>query len=175
VARQTFQRASQIARDIVEARMTKLLSAAFQTSVGGGRDLANALAEERALFDGLVERLRGFRAKVAPYLEPTGGSAPAASPRAGASSPEAPASARPPSIDAGGPSSSADAPTARSAPGPPRGYVRILRDSRPIELPGETLELRKEDVVSLPLDVARLLVEGRVAEWIEPASRRAVT
>jgi hypothetical protein len=58
---------------------------------------------------------------------------------------------------------------------PARGYVRILRDSRPIELPGETLELRKEDVVSLPLDVARLLVEGRVAEWVEPANRRAVT
>jgi DNA replication initiation complex subunit (GINS family) len=177
VARQTFQRAAQIARDIVEARMTKILSAAFQTSVGGGRDLSNALAEERGLFDSLVAGLRTHRTKVAPYLD-SGSSTSAGAPTASAPAP-APSEPR-----ARPDPSPGEAPTRRRGDGsaPPRSasatalaVVRILKDGRPIEIPGETLELRKEDVLSLPYDVGRLLVEGRVAEWVEPADRRAVT
>ena len=45
LARQTHQRAGQVARDIVEARVNKLLTAAFQASIGGGRELFYALRE----------------------------------------------------------------------------------------------------------------------------------
>ncbi|HEY6239159.1 MAG TPA: hypothetical protein VIZ68_08250, partial [Thermoplasmata archaeon] len=72
LARQTYQRAAQVARDIVEARMMKVLNLAFQASVGSGRDLTNALPQERALFDRLVEGLKGHRQTVSPYLEATG-------------------------------------------------------------------------------------------------------
>ena len=70
VARQTHQRASQVGRDIYEARMTKLLSAAFQASAGGAKDVGNILPEERALFDGLVKLLRDHRTQAAPFLDP---------------------------------------------------------------------------------------------------------
>ena len=43
LSRQTYQRASQVARDIIEARMTKLLSLSFQASVGGTKELPNSL------------------------------------------------------------------------------------------------------------------------------------
>src|SRR5579863_781126 len=43
LSRQTYVRASQVARDLVEARMSKVISIAFQASIGGARDLANAL------------------------------------------------------------------------------------------------------------------------------------
>ncbi|HTT35369.1 MAG TPA: hypothetical protein VMH78_05825 [Thermoplasmata archaeon] len=150
VARQTFQRASQIARDIVEARMTKILSQAFQASVGGSRDLANALPEERTLFDDLAEALRGHRHAVAPYLDPVA---------------PAPGAARP-----------APAPAEPARAGPPAGprrdgatsvLVRVLKDGRPVDIGGETIDLRKEDLLTVPPEVARILVEGKVAERIE--------
>ena len=72
LARQTHQRAVQTARDIVEARMMKILTAALQASLGGSRDLPNALPEERTLHESLLGYLRQHRSEVAPYLEPTG-------------------------------------------------------------------------------------------------------
>jgi DNA replication initiation complex subunit (GINS family) len=154
VARQTHQRASQLARDIVESRMNKLLTTAFQASVGGTREIANALPEERELFDRLVETMRHFRRTAAPYLE-TGGPAIA-------NSSELPTEARAaPAIDA---SPTAKLPVLES---PPVAFVRILQSSPPLEIGGETIELRAEDILSLPPEVARILVEGRVAERIQ--------
>lgn len=152
VARQTYQRASQVARDIIEARMTKLLSQAFQASVGGGRELANALPEERELFEALARTLRAHRQNVAPYLDPTG--------------PTAPAPARPPPAAQAPP---APAPPAPEPAAPTAVLVRILKDGRPVEVGGETLELRKEDLLTVPPEIARLLVDAKMAERIETA------
>ncbi|MGI0155424.1 MAG: hypothetical protein ACREDE_04740, partial [Thermoplasmata archaeon] len=70
ISRQTYQRASQISRDIVEARTQKVLTAAFQASVGGARELPNVLAEERAIFDAILTTLTEHRRADAPYLDP---------------------------------------------------------------------------------------------------------
>jgi DNA replication initiation complex subunit (GINS family) len=159
ISRQTYQRASQVARDILEARAQKLLSAVFQASVGGPRDIPNALAEERALFDRLLDALLEFRRGSAPYLEsapatPTGAPAP--------SLPPPPPSPRP------APSPPAKVPppagTGPSAPASATTFVRIVRTTRPLELGAETVDLREDDVLSLPAEAARLLVEAKVAE-----------
>jgi DNA replication initiation complex subunit (GINS family) len=160
LARQTYQRAAQIARDIVEARMMKILTLAFQASVGTGREMTNALGEERALFDRLVESLRAHRQQVAPFLEPSGAGTATAVPT-------------PPS--AGTPS--AAAPSSAPSHGPTKGtvLVRILRDAPPIELGTGTLELRREDVLDLPAEAAKILIQAQVAERIAPAAPPQVT
>ena len=150
VARQTYQRASQVARDIVEARMTKILSQAFQASVGGSRDLPNALPEERELFDALGRTLRAHRQAVAPYLDPTGPTP--APPVRGPSAVERPPAAEP-----------------RAPAGPAAVVIRVLKDGRPVEVGGETIDLRKEDVLTLPAETARILIEAKVAEKVERA------
>lgn len=160
LARQTYQRATQVARDVIEARMSKILSLAFQASVGGARELANALPEERTFFDQLTLTLRDHRHAVAPFLEPAG-------PPAGAAAPATP----PPTAL---PTTTRTEPATPSA-APPATYVRVLKDGKPIEVSGETIDLRKEDVLSLPPETARLLVGAKVAEMILPAKPRPVT
>ncbi len=158
LARQTYQRASQVARDVVEARMTKVLSQAFQASVGGAKDLPNALPEERSLFDELLGRLRAHRQAVAPFLEPgAAGTEPAAEP------------APPP------PSPVPAAPGASAPAAPGTLLVRVLKDGRPIVVGGESVELRKEDLLSLPAETARLLIEAKVAEAVRPQEPPATT
>jgi DNA replication initiation complex subunit (GINS family) len=152
LARQTYQRASQVARDLIEARMTKILSLAFQASIGGGKEVANALPEERTLFDALTDTLHQHRNTVAPYLAPEGWSGPAAA--AGAAAPAPTKAARPS--------------TANEPDVPPTTYVRILQDSRPLALAGETIELRREDLLSLPEQTARILIEAKIAERVRP-------
>ncbi len=70
ISRQTYQRASQAARDIVEGRVQKVVTTAFQASIGGSRDLPNALAEERAIFDRILAVLLEHRRTAAQYIEP---------------------------------------------------------------------------------------------------------
>lgn len=159
LSRQTFQRASQVARDILEARMTKLLSLAFQASVGGSKELSNALPEERGLFESLTSVLRAHRSSLAPYLASP--DAPPVNP------PEAAARSTVPPIHAAPPPSAAAPPT----PGPAQALVRILKDSRALELGAETIELRKEDLVSLPPEVARILIDGKIAEAVQAEPR----
>ena len=43
ISRQTYQRAIQVSRDIVEGRIQKVLNAAFQAGIGGSRDLPDDL------------------------------------------------------------------------------------------------------------------------------------
>ncbi|MCI4321345.1 MAG: hypothetical protein L3K18_02090 [Thermoplasmata archaeon] len=161
LARQTHSRASQVARDIVEARMSKVLSVAFQASVGGSRDIPNALPEERALFDRVVDVLRGHRTAVAPFLESTA--------VAGAS---APIVAAPPEVlGTGHPTSAPSTP-----PDAPRlAYVRVLKDGPTVEMGKETLELRAEDVLALPEERANLLVKSGLAERIRRDERPVTT
>ena len=155
ISRQTYQRASQVARDILEARTQKLLSAAFQASVGGARDLPNLLSEERALFDQMLATLLEFRRASAPYLDagtPAAGTPPAPGPAPVPAAAATPAPPRP------------AAPPAPRAPPVATAYVRIVRTTRPLELGAETVDLREDDVLSLPAEAAKLLVDGKVAE-----------
>ena len=165
ISRQTYQRAIQVARDIVEGRTQKVLNAAFQASIGGSRDLVNALPEERTLFDQVLGTLLDFRRSSAAYIEPSAGPSPppvVRPPEASAPSAAAPAPPSPPL-----------APAARSRPA--LVYVRIVKDSRPIEVGSETVDLKADDVLSLPPETARLLVEAKVAEPLSSAPTRPVT
>ncbi len=163
IARQTYQRASSIARDIVEGRAQKVLTAAFQASIGGTRELPHALPEERALFDGLLGALLAHRRSAAGYLEPHAGT------------PTAPAGP-PARSDEPTPARSREPPTAANAPNvPATSWVRLLKDGRPIEVGSETIDLRADDVLSLPPETAKLLIDAKMAEAIRPGSVRTVT
>jgi DNA replication initiation complex subunit (GINS family) len=158
LARQTYQRAAQIARDIVEARMMKILTLAFQASVGSGREVTNALPEERALFDKLVETLRTHRQDVAPFLESGPAVAAAAAPAPAGTSPALKPTVPEPELA-----------------GKQSVLVRILRDAPAIELGSGTLELRKEDVLDLPADTAKILIQAQIAVRVSPAAPTRVT
>jgi len=54
-------------------------------------------------------------------------------------------------------------------------YVRILKDGRPVEVGSETLDLKADDIVSLPPDVAKLLIDAQVAEPVTTGPSRPVT
>jgi len=165
MSRQTYQRASQVARDIVEGRAQKILAAAFQASIGGSRELPNALSEERTMYDRVLSTLLEHRRSTTPYLE-TGTAA------SGPASPAPP----PPNPRGAAPPPSAVTTSAPAPVAPVSAYVRVLKDGRPIEVGGETIDLRAEDVLSLPADKAQLLVSAKVAEAIQPAVvRRPVT
>lgn len=157
IARQTYQRASQVARDILESRLQKILTLAFQASIGAARDLPNSLAEERAVFDRMLSVLLEFRHASAPYLEPQAPPAPRAAP------PSAPSAA------STAPASPPTAPTpsktvAPRVESPTAQYVRIVGGQRTIEVGSETVDLAQDDVLTLPPEVARLLVDAKVAE-----------
>lgn len=167
ISRQTYQRALQVARDIVESRTQKILVAAFQASIGGSRDLPNSLGEERTLFDSVLGDLLEFRRSSSSYIEPT-------APPAGAGPTR--------SVEAPSPIPATAPAAARAAPAAPVArvraplvYVRILKDSRPIEVGDETVPLKADDILSLPPETARLLVEAKVAEPVESSAVRPVT
>ncbi len=166
IARQTYQRAIQVARDIVEGRTQKVLNAAFQASIGGSRDLVNALPEERAMFDEVLSVLLEHRRSAAAYIEPTAAPAPVPSVRP----PEVPAAPPAPA-----PPARIPAATIATRPRPPMVYVRVLKDSRPVEVGSETVDLRADDVLSLPPETARLLSEAKVVEMLESSPNRPVT
>jgi len=165
ISRQTYQRAIQVARDIVEGRIQKILNASFQASIGGSRDLVNALPEERSVFDQVLEVLLSHRRTAAAYIEPTPGpSGPIPVPAAESPTPRGPTPPAP---------VPPAAPVARSRPA--LVYVRVLKDSRPVEVGSETIDLKADDVLSLPPETARLLVDAKVAEPLETTSSRPVT
>lgn len=158
ISRQTYQRASQVARDILEGRVQKILSLAFQASIGGARELPNALPEEREMFDGLLAILFDHRRSAAPYLEPIGGAATTA---AEPGKPVAPAAHAAPAAP---PPTAPKAAPARA--GAPLAYVRIVQDGHTVEVGADTVDLRVDDLVSLPAATAKLLVDTKVAEPI---------
>jgi hypothetical protein len=49
--------------------------------------------------------------------------------------------------------------------------VRVLKDSPKVALGSETIELRHDDVLSLPPDVARLLLDGHIVEPVQVRDR----
>lgn len=172
LARQTYQRASQLARDVVEGRAQKVVTAAFQASIGGARDLPNALSEERSLFDQVLRAILEHRRTAAPYLEPSGA---AAAPGPTARTPPPPS--LPPAPSAPAPTPPATPPPA-AKPGLPRTdlrYLRILKGGRPIEVGVETLDLRTDDLVSLPAEIAKLLIDAAVAEPVSVGPERPTT
>jgi len=131
--------------------------------VGGARDLPNALAEERELFDSVLGRLRSYRTGVAPYLDPLAGSVGGAASSSPMPAVPAPASTPAPPI----PPPPEAAPPANAA-----AWVRILRDGRPLAVGSETVDLRKEDLLTLPEETAQLLVQAGVAERVRPGELR---
>ncbi len=159
ISRQTYQRASQVARDVLEGRMQKVLSLAFQASIGGARELPNALAEEQAMFDQLLATFLSVRRSAAPYLEP-GGALPATPTPPTASAPAA--SVRPPTAPAG--SAASETPPPAGSASDALAYVRVVKDSRPLEVGSETVDLRRDDILSIATESARILVAGKVAE-----------
>jgi DNA replication initiation complex subunit (GINS family) len=163
ISRQTYQRASQVARDIAEARVQKVLAIAFQASIGGAPELPNALPEERSLFDLVLGSLREHRRSAAPYLEPGGPATVAPPPTETSTSPATPPSRAP----------SPPAKTAKAAP--PLTYVRIVSGGRQIAVGAETIDLREDDVLSLPADSAKLLVDAKVAEPVRTGPDFPVT
>lgn len=165
LARQTYQRASGLSRDIVEGRMAKLVGNALHASVGGPRDIPNTLPEERELFDRLVATLASHRHAVAPYLDP-------AHPAGRTEATPAPVPSQPdPPVPV------PDSPPARKVPGAaaPLVYVRIVKDGRPITVGSETIELRREDVLSLPGDAAQLLIDAQIAERVAAGPSKTIT
>jgi DNA replication initiation complex subunit (GINS family) len=164
ISRQTYQRATQVARDIVEARTQKVMSAAFQASVGGSRELANALAEDRAMFDAFLTTLVDHRRTAAPYLEP--GAPPA---------PVAPAAASPAALPPRPVASPSNPAPRATAPTPPLAYVRVLVGGRRVAVGADTIDLREDDILSLPADAAKLLVDAKVAEPLETRPEPRVT
>ncbi len=165
IARQTYLRAGQVARDILEARSQKILTLAFQASIGAARDLPNSLGEEKELFDRMLSVLLEYRRSSAPYLEPAAPVRPAPAPAATAA-PRVP----PP------PTAARAAPARAEGPSPPVQYVRIVApERRTVEAGRETIDLAPDDVLSLPSDVAKLLVDGKVAESLRatPLSKAA--
>ncbi len=202
MTRTTYQRALASARDVLEARLGKISHLAVQ-HVNLGGEPANLLPEERALYDALVRDLSGFRRTSAPFLEPASGSSapspaapPAApggtastNPRPLAASPPPPSTAAPPPSP---PSSPAPAPAVRPASPPssppssvappsgpssppPTAVIRVLQDQPALALPNETIELRKEDLLVLPVEKAQLLVHARIAERVDVQPRARVT
>jgi DNA replication initiation complex subunit (GINS family) len=172
ISRQTYQRASQVARDIVEGRVQKIITAAFQASIGGGREVPNALPEERAMFDQLLRILVEHRRTAAPYIEPTSAAGPSGTTLPPSSSPppaESPRTSPPPAAQPGSPPSR----PSRTTPG--LTYVRIVKDGRPIEVGSETIDLRADDIVSLPPETAKLLIDAQIAEAVTPALPKTVT
>lgn len=165
ISRQTYQRAIQVSRDIVEGRIQKVLNAAFQASIGGSRDLPNSLPEERAMFDRVLGVLLDHRRSAASYIEPI-----PATPPAPATRPSEPATPPPSS-----PPSRATPPSSAGRSRPSLVYVRILKDSRPVEVGSDTVDLKADDVLSLPAETARLLVDAKVAEALDTARTRPVT
>jgi hypothetical protein len=162
LARQTYTRAQQLARDIIEARIRKLLDLAFQAAVGGTREVPNALPEERTLFDLVVETLRAYRRSVAPYLDPVGSPGPVVAVEVPIAE-SRPLAAEPVAL-----------PEAPRAPGV-AVFVRILQDGRSIALGKETIDIRKEDVLSVPEETAKLLVGSGLAQRILTGEFRPVT
>ena len=169
ISRQTYQRATQAARDVVEARAQKVLAAAFHASIGGTRELVNALGEERAMFDALAETLAEHRRSAAPYLEGAAGAGTAPAPAA--NSPAAPV---PPLTVPERPSGPPAGARASKAP-QPLTYVRILKGGRPVEVGAETIDLRADDIVSLPADAAKQLIDAKVAEPVAIGPDHPVT
>ena len=198
ITRVTYQRALASARDVVEARLTKIAQLAAQ-HVNLGSEPANLLPEERAVYDHLVQELAGFRRNAAPFLEGQT-SAPAPGPSAAAAGgtgtpaprpvpPPGPSSGRPSSPPArtgsppgeGGGAVPAPSPEAPARAGSsPSGttasvVVRVLEDRDPLALRNETVDLRKEDLLVLPTDKAELLVHAKVVERVTVRPPTTVT
>lgn len=170
ISRQTYQRATQISRDIIEGRTQKVLTAAFQASIGGAHEIPNALPEERAIFDAILATLGEHRRADAPYLEPT-----TLAPASTGATPAPPPPTELPRAPSASPPSPPPTVARPSRAPPPLAYVRILKSVRPIEVGSDTIDLREDDVLSLPADAAKLLIDAKVAEPVDTRETRTVT
>lgn len=156
LARNTYQRASAIARDIVDSRTDKIARLALRASTGGPHDLPNSLPEERELFARLLAAVGAHRQGCAPYLDLGFGATDGPT-----DPPRSEAAAREPGAG-----------TPRTAP---LVWIRIVKEGRPIAVGSETVEIRPGDVLSVAPEIAAALVQAAVAERIGPPIPPAVT
>jgi hypothetical protein len=64
----------------------------------------------------------------------------------------------------------------RSAKGPSLlVYVRIVKAGRPVEVGSETIDLNVDDIVSLPAETAKLLIDAHVAEAVATSAVPSAT
>lgn len=187
LTRVTYQRALASARDVLEARLTKIAQQSAQ-HVNLGGEPANLLPEEKALYDAMTRELGSFRRNQAPFLE---GSAPMTTspslpPSLAASAPPAPSpstphpptprATSPPTTQAAPPVPAEPSPAPSTTTTPPPVVVRILENMNRLALPkNETLELLKEDLVTLPPETSNLLVHSRKAERVDVRPAAHVT
>jgi len=170
-----FRNLEETAREIVMLRLRKVSEMSFTVLEGGSlnervltpeeRDFAGAMADLIGKARGAALADRGAGPAVGagpaspPALAATGASAPGA-PRAPA--PPGPPAARLPREPTAAP------PRGEPAGAPPVAHLRILDDIPPFE--GENhhvFRLRKEDVVTLPRDIATILVRRKKAVEME--------
>ncbi len=163
-----FRNLEETAREIVMLRLRKVAEMSF-TVVEGGSLNERVLTPEELRFAGALSQLIG--SAHAEALTGVGGTAPAPAPprdaetaRKAAPEPRAaPASGRTDHEEPGRPEEPAPPPAA-----PALAMLRILDDIPPFE--GENkhvYRLRKEDIVSLPRDIASILVRRKKAVEME--------
>lgn len=153
-----------LAEDLYEHRERKVVTAALTAARGASPETANMLPDEQALYEGLVALLRDAKRRVLhgrqgprpapPPHVPVIGILPSAPPAAPAPTPAAPGAAA--------------APEPRARDG--RLLVRVLEDVGSFMASDQrAYYVRREEVVSLPADTARILIlRGKAVEVAPP-------
>ncbi len=141
---------------IYQYRERKMARLAASAASGATVDMEALTPEERASFDAVLEVLQRGR-RQALGGEETAEKAPEAAPEARGGPPRE--GSRKPSAKGGG---------RRQQEREEKLLVRILEDVPPFVGVDVTYELRKEDVVGLPKEVAEVLIGKGVAEAIRP-------
>jgi DNA replication factor GINS len=162
-----FRNLQDMARDILLMRLRKVTEVAF-TVVEGGALNDKVLSPEELAFakdlGGLIERTRA--AAVREGAPPPGASGPPAAPVASALASPAPPPSRPPG-PAAAPKIQEALPSASQA-APSVVLLRILDDIPPFEGDNNRVyRLKREDVITLPSDLARILVRRKKAVELE--------
>lgn len=138
-----LQHTRRLAEDLYEHRERKVVTAALTAARGGNPENVNVLKEEQELYDALVQLLRDAKRRA--LHRPRG-----PPPTAPASGQAAPAPAAPPqaTVDQG------------------RILVRVLEDVGSFAASDlRTYHVQRDDVVSLPVDAAKiLLLRGKAVE-----------
>jgi DNA replication factor GINS len=169
-----LQNTRRLAEDLYENRERKLLTAALTTARGGAADLTHMLKEEQELYEALVALLRETKRRV---LHGARGPRPGVPALTLAPSPP-PAAVATPAPPEPGHAPPAAPVAAVAAPALPiaaaqaagRLLVRVLEDVGSFAASDlRTYNVKREDVVSLPADTARILIlRGKAVEVAVP-------
>jgi DNA replication factor GINS len=152
-----------LAQDIVLLRLRKMANRAVDSLEGGKVDLRSLTPKEKDLYGELARFMSDARTQLAP---PGGGtSAAAASPAPRAAPMEVPPSTEAkPQEDTGPP----DVAVAETGEDEGRAVVHVLKDTPPFAGEGgRTYSLKKGDMVTLPRQIADVLLSRGMVEVVE--------